>query len=443
MCSSDLAGARAAGGAALLDEIRAHWADWLSRATPVAVEAAGVRGGALLPGLPAAPASPEAIVALYRRSLLVFKLMADEQTGAVIAAPEFDPAFTACGGYAYCWGRDAGYITVAMDLAGYHDLAAAFYRWAQSAQEPEGWWMHRHYASGHWGPSWGLLQVDETGSILYGMAVHARLHGGEAFAASVWENVRRAADWLVGHVGSSGLTCRAYDLWEERVAELTYSTAAVAAGLKAAAELALMVGEAEAAACYAAAAESLRAALLREGVRDGRFLRGRYLEVSEGEYLAALAAGRLVRQRLGPKALPVYELAEDPILDTSLLGISTPFGVVGASEPVMAATAQAVLESLWAAPAGGLKRYEGDRYRDGNPWILTTLWYGLYAADSGDFETARQMLDWAVLRQNGAGLLPEQIDPVTGAPAWVVPLTWSHAMFVLLALRLGGPAAIR
>lgn len=433
-----LAGARAAGAEALLDEIRAYWTEWLSRATPVAAEGGALRTGALLPGIPAVPATPEQIETLYRRSLLVFKLMSDEQTGAVIAAPEFDPGFTACGGYAYCWGRDAGYITVAMDLAGYHDLAGAFYKWAQVAQEPEGWWMHRHYASGHWGPSWGLLQVDETGSILYGMAVHARLHGGVEFAASVWESVHRAAEWLVAHTGSTGLTCTAVDLWEERVSELTYSTAAVAAGLRAAAELALMVGQPEAASRYQTAAEQLVAALLTEGVRDGIFLRARYMEVSEQAYLEALHAGKLVRRRTGPKGLPVYELVEDRVLDSSLLGISTPFEAVPADHPVMAATATALKDALWYGPAGGLKRYSNDRYRDGNPWILTTLWYGLWAADAGDLETARQMLDWAVARQTAVGLLPEQVDPVTGEPAWVVPLTWSHAMFVLLTLRLYG-----
>jgi hypothetical protein len=28
------------------------------------------------------------------------------------------------------------------------------------------------------------------------------------------------------------------------------------------------------------------------------------------------------------------------------------------------------------------------------------------------------------------------LDPVTGKPVWVVPLTWSHAMYVLLILKL-------
>jgi hypothetical protein len=37
-------------------------------------------------------------------SPFMFKLMSDEKTGSIIAAPEFDEHFTRCGGYAYAGG---------------------------------------------------------------------------------------------------------------------------------------------------------------------------------------------------------------------------------------------------------------------------------------------------------------------------------------------------
>lgn len=436
-----LALARTTGGQGLLAETRAYWTRWLSRAVPLEVPPAEPREGPpLLPGLPAQPASPEAIVSLYRRSLLVFKLMADEQTGAVIAAPEVDPAFVTCGGYAYCWGRDAAYITTAMDLAGYHGLAAAFYRWAVRTQEPEGWWMHRHLSTGQWGPSWGLLQVDETGSILYGMALHARLYGGKGFVESVWSSVSRAAEWLIRYRDpETGLPQSSWDLWEERQAQWTYSSAAVYAGLTAAAAMARTIGRAAEAERYEQAAAEVREAILRETVRDGRFLRGRFQMVSEAAYREAVAAGRSGRIRTGPKGHPIYELSEDPTPDLSLLGLSVPFGVVDADHPVMVRTAEHLVDALWAPPGGGLRRYQGDPYRGGNPWILGTLWLGQYAAARGDLKMARAMLDWAVARQSATGLLAEQVDAVSGEPVWILPLTWSHAMYVLLVLQLFAP----
>ena len=433
-----LRAAREAGADALLARTRTYWTDWLSRARPLRVPggASGERTP-FLPGIPPVAATAAQVAALYRRSLLVFKLMADAQSGAVIAAPEFDPGFTACGGYAYCWGRDAAYITAAMDLAGYHELAARFYTWAVRAQEPEGWWMHRHYTTGHWGPSWGLIQVDETGSILYGMALHARLHGGAAFVQTVWESVVRAADWLIQDIDPvTGLPSQAVDLWEERTAEWTYSSGAVYAGLMAAAEMADLVGQGPQAQRYRAAAATLSLAIRRECVRDGHFLRSRLLQVPEAFYQEAVAAGQGCLVRKGPKGHPIYEVCEDPVADASLLGMATPFGAVAHDDPVMISTVDHLVTALWTESAGGMRRYAGDHYRGGNPWILCTLWLGLYEAERGDRERGRQILDWAIARSSATGLLAEQVDPVTGEPVWALPLTWSHAMYVLLALRL-------
>jgi GH15 family glucan-1,4-alpha-glucosidase len=41
------------------------------------------------------------------------------------------------------------------------------------------------------------------------------------------------------------------------------------------------------------------------------------------------------------------------------------------------------------------------------------------------------MIDWAVGHQLPGGLLSEQLDPHTGAPLSVSPLTWSHAEFMI------------
>jgi len=41
------------------------------------------------------------------------------------------------------------------------------------------------------------------------------------------------------------------------------------------------------------------------------------------------------------------------------------------------------------------------------------------------------MIDWAVRHKLPGGLLSEQLDPHTGAPLSVSPLTWSHAEFIV------------
>jgi len=67
---------------------------------------------------------------------------------------------------------------------------------------------------------------------------------------------------------------------------------------------------------------------------------------------------------------------------------------------------------------------------------LTTLWFALYYIRNGKINKALEYFDWAARGATPLGFLPEQIDINTGKPAWVIPLTWSHAMFVLVMAEL-------
>ena len=58
----------------------------------------------------------EKIAEIYYRTILLFPLLYNNETGGIIAAPEIDEDRTKCGRYAYCWPRDAAYITKAMDI---------------------------------------------------------------------------------------------------------------------------------------------------------------------------------------------------------------------------------------------------------------------------------------------------------------------------------------
>jgi len=53
-----------------------------------------------------------------------------------------------------------------------------------------------------------------------------------------------------------------------------------------------------------------------------------------------------------------------------------------------------------------------------------------------ELQRAVDILLWATTHAMPSGVLPEQIDPYTGTPVSVAPLTWSHASFVLAANRV-------
>ncbi|MBW5447757.1 glycoside hydrolase family 15 [Cohnella sp. CFH 77786] len=373
---------------------------------------------------------------LYERSILTMKLMSDEQTGSIIAAPEFDERFSRCGGYAYCWGRDAAFITVALDKAGLTDMSTRFYEWTLTAQDKDGAWQQRHYHDGSLAPSWGL-QIDEGSSILWGMYQHFEaLPSGEkeSFLRLVWDAVRRGAEFLVRSIDpENGLPLASRDLWEERLGQHTYSSSAVYAGLRAAASFAERAREPELSERWSRIAASIAEKILTLcwNEEKGVFYRGVELRVSRESYEEAAQAGLAVSVRTDGKGYKRYRKAYDPVIDVSLLGISVPFGVIPPSHPQAVRTAEAVERWLTVPGVGGIKRYEDDRYIGGNPWILTTLWLAQYRAANGETAEARKLLDWAVAHRTELGLLPEQVDKTSGETAWVVPLTWSHAMFIL------------
>jgi hypothetical protein len=73
----------------------------------------------------------------------------------------------------------------------------------------------------------------------------------------------------------------------------------------------------------------------------------------------------------------------------------------------------------------------------GNPWFICTMWLAQYAIaharNSADLAEARQILTWVDKRKKRpSGVLAEQVNPYTGAPLSVAPLTWSHATVVTL-----------
>lgn len=401
------------------EQTNRYWNDYVSAAVPCPVEDAEIK-------------------ALYERSILMFKLMSDEKTGTIIAAPEFDETFSRCGGYSYCWGRDAAFITTALDKVGLKDLTDAFYDWTLTAQSPDGSWQQRHYHDGQLAPSWGL-QIDEGASIIWGMWEHYLVNEDRAFASRIWPAVLNGAQFLASFIDpATGLPKPSIDLWEEREASHTYSSAAVYGGLKAASGFAELAGEYELAEQWSELADGIKAGIeaycFNEELQS--FYRGINLKVSAEKFNQDTQAGHEGFVEDLDKGYKKYVLKHDPIIDISLLGISVPFNAVPAESERMRSTAAAVERLLTVPEVGGIKRYEDDIYIGGNPWILTTLWLAHYRFATGDVEAGRKHMQWALDHRTETGLLPEQVDKNTGETAWVVPLTWSHAMFILSVFML-------
>ncbi len=367
---------------------------------------------------------------LYQRSLLAFDLLADRETGGAIAAPEMDADFLHSGGYGFVWGRDMAFILLAFLACDRRDLATRALGWLLRAQSPEGLWLHRHGTDGQLAPSWGLHQIDETGSILFAYETVWRELADTSLDRELWPSARRAADFLLEFRDpADGLPLPSVDLWEEREGVHAHSAAAVAAGLRAAAAMAER-HEPALAGRYADAAGSVASAIEQHFWDDEL---GRYRRSIKVAQERAGGDGRIPNRPLlrYPNRIAAGYDGLDAAVDISLLGLAWPFGIVDPAGPRMTAMARAI-ENALVLDGGGVLRYEGDVYAGGNPWILATLWLALWYRQVGDHDGFRRCAAYAVRHQNAVGLLPEQVAR-DGRPAWVVPLTWSHAMFVLAA----------
>jgi GH15 family glucan-1,4-alpha-glucosidase len=384
----------------------------------------------------------------YQRTLLTLKQMQDP-TGGIIAAPEFHYNLTHCGGYAFCWGRDAGFISYAMDVCGMFAESARFYRYMQTCQSADGSFLHRHDMEGRLGASWGLLQPDETASVVFGFWQHVKLAENRALAEELKPMVEKAANWLSSsrHPLDPELPIPGFDLWEEREGVHYYSVAAMAAGLRAAIDLYSYMQWPVPSTWTERARELVALCNSERFVQTGRFARTLLRRVSPWQRSLIEEQGETLHLYRSPAGRPIYALEQDHVVDISQVAAVYPYEVLDLKKHRAAYNEllEDVMQRLWRAEAGGLGRYEADHYRDGNPWILTTIWLALAAVHQQDNESGPQEKQWQVARTAwqwtlehipAEGQLPEQVDPLSGRPSWVMPLTWSHAMFALAIQQL-------
>ena len=383
---------------------------------------------------------PQRVRALYQRTLLTMRQMQDPD-GGIIAAPEFHFEFTHCGGYGFCWGRDAGFISFAMDVCGMHAESAKFYRYMAQCQSRDGSFLHRHDMAGKLASSWGFLQPDETGSVLFGLCKHLELSQNRDLMVELRDMIQRAANWLVSarHPRDPELPIAGHDLWEEREGVHFYSVAAMAAGIKSAIKIYEIMNWPVAKA-WQDRASALQALLhsdlfyhQEEGEHRRFMARSLRRKVSDEERQALEAEAVEVTTHISSDGRLEHFLKRDFVVDIAQLGGGFPYEVfdIDADGEHWDHLLNQIEVRLWRPGVGGIGRYEGDHYRQGNPWILATLWLALAANQRRNYEISKRCWSWTIQHASASGLFAEQIDPHTGKPSWVMPLTWSHAMFAL------------
>ena len=378
---------------------------------------------------------------VYLRSILLFPLLMNSETGGIIAAPEVDEERNFCGRYAYCWPRDAVFITKALDILKMTKETDKFYKiFCKTTQSKNGMWEQRFYTDGKLAPSWGY-QIDETASVIYGVYSHYEYTKDEKFLKDNLRMCEKAIEFLKKYVkqnleipdlnddvvkkeienskyANKEKIHVSYDLWEMNEGIHLYSLASIYAAFDCIQKIYKKLGK---------------------GVSnfEGNRLKEEKINksVKEIENLQS-EIKKFINNNLYDEEKKSYvRNTEDKKMDISIIGSVVPFSVFTPKEKKVQNTIEKINLTL-RTYTGGYQRFEGDHYMNGNPWPIANLWMTLYYLEKGEKKNAKETFDFVLKTVGKHNFLGEQIDNNTLKPNWVLGLGWSHAMFIIVMEKM-------
>ena len=366
----------------------------------------------------------EPVARLFKQSLQIVESQIDHN-GAIIAANDHDVTERATDHYSYLWPRDGAFVANALDQVGRSDITRKFYELCGRIIHERGYFLQKYNADGTVGSGWhaywdrqrGIemlpIQEDETALVLWALWEHFDEYRDRTLIDGLYNYlIVKAADFLASYRDDlTGLPKPSWNLWEDRRGVHTFTCATVVVGLRAAANFADLFSEADRVSTYRTAADEIV-----EGMRTHLFSN------EHGRFLRSLQAN-------GDDSL-----TPDATVDASLFGIFY-FGCFKPDDPMVVSTMKDV-ERVLTNKDGGVARFENDGYMResegiaGNSWIICTLWLAEYKIATGEMADALTLIEWVADQALPSGVLPEQVDPISGKHLSVSPLTWSHSTFV-------------
>ena len=210
---------------------------------------------------------------------------------------------------------------------------------------PYRYWFEKYTIDG-W-PEWETPAVDQSALIPWAMERHYRATGDADLVDLHWDMIEQAAGVCLGESGHPGLAwledlslISSSGVWENRFGAYLLSNAATVAGLQSAARLAELTGRPALSKRWRTRADLI----LEKGIKT------RALQSSSSPGLVDAETGRFLEgRRVGTMRGVWSEKCELSIdrsagLDIGMIAPVVPFGLMEADDPVVRATAEAILQ---------------------------------------------------------------------------------------------------
>ena len=379
---------------------------------------------------------------IYKRTILLFPLLQNSETGGITAAIEVDEKRNKSGRYSYCWPRDAVFVTKAMDELNMYDETEKFYKtFCKNTQSKNGMWEQRFYTDGKLAPCWGY-QIDETASVVYGIYEHYKVKKDEKFLYNNLKMCENAINFLLKYLAytfeekeEQDIVKKqiedkikeegkqkdkiykhlSYDLWEMNEGVHLYSLCAIYAAFNSMKKM------------Y----EIVKPKYENNRLKIEQISKNEKKMNEENEKIE-----KYIEKNMYDENQKILKRnCKDNKMDVSIIGAVEPFNVLSPQEKKIKNTIEKINMTL-RTYTGGYIRFEEDSYMQGaNPWPIATLWMALYYIKVGDELKAKECIEFVTHSATELGFLAEQVDNSTLEPKWVIGLGWSHAMYIIAIIE--------
>ena len=173
---------------------------------------------------------PDKVVQTYYNSLFVLRAHLDEK-GGIVASLDSDMMLYGKDSYTYVWPRDAAFVAIALDKAGYSSVTKRFYDFCGKVLHDDGYLHHRFQPDYSLGSTWQSttiqkdwlrnkilqlpIQEDETATVIWGLWQHYKYSNDIEFIESIYKPfIEKATEFMLEFRDKyTGLPIQSYGLW--------------------------------------------------------------------------------------------------------------------------------------------------------------------------------------------------------------------------------------